>query len=86
MPPPSPTDVDKAICQLDSLLKPQQGDGQHGYHDPGLDYTLCTHLEMMVSFLRIYRMHGYDGWIAASEQSAEIAGKKSGWMERRLRE
>ena len=47
--------------------------------DPGFDYTLRTCLELMVNFLHIYRLNGYQGWIAASKQAASIAGKNPKW-------
>jgi len=41
---------------------------------------------MMLHFLRIYQINGYEGWIASSEQAARIGGQKAKWTARRLRE
>ena len=41
---------------------------------------------MMLHFLRIYQINGYEGWIASSEQAARIGGRKAKWTARRLRE
>jgi hypothetical protein len=49
--------------------------------------TLCTCLELMANFLQIYRLHGYKGWIAASQQAAMISRKeKPNWMAQWLQE
>jgi len=83
--PPNPDLVDLRISNLDQILRPKRKAGD-GYMDPGFNYTLRTRLELMANFLRIYRLNGYHGWIAASKQAASIAGKNPEWMARRLRE
>ena len=80
---PNPDLVDLWILDLEHILRPKRKAGD-GYMDPGFDYTLCTHLELMANFLHIYRLNGYQGWIAASKQAASIAGKNPEWMARRL--
>ena len=81
--PPNPDLVDLQILDLEHTLQPKRK-ACDGYMDPGFDYTLCTRLELMVNFLCIYQLNGYQGWIAASKQAASIAGKNPEWIARRL--
>ena len=81
---PNPDLVDLRILDLEQILQPKRK-ADDSYMDPGFDYTLHTHLELMANFLRIYWLNGYQGWIAASKQAARITGKNPEWMVRWLR-
>jgi len=84
-PPPGPDHVDQRIKDIENILHPKRKTG-YGHIDSDLNYTLRTRLEMMLHFLRIYQINGYEGWIASSEQAARIGGRKAKWTARRLRE
>jgi len=83
--PPNPDLVDLWILDLEHILLPKRKAGD-GYMDPGFDYTLHSHLELMANFLCIYWLNGYQGWISASKQTASSAGKNPEWMARWLHE
>jgi len=80
---PAPQTVDQRIGELEKILRPNRKTG-YGYIDIKMNYTLHTHLEMMLQFLRIYRFNGYKAWAASSAQAATISGHNSQWMARRL--
>ena len=86
-PPPkallAPQIVDQQIGDLEKILHPKRKTG-YGYIDIKMNYTLHTHLEMMLQFLRIYQFNGYEAWVASSAQAATISGHYSPWMARRL--
>jgi len=84
-PPPNPDLVNLRILDLEHILRPKRKAGDC-YMDPGFDYTLHTHLELMANFLCIYQLNGYQGWISAAKQAARVAGKNPEWMARQLRE
>src|SRR5882724_5985791 len=68
-PPPkallAPQIVDQQIGDLEKILHPKRKTG-YGYIDIKMNYTLHTHLEMMLQFLCIYQFNGYEAWVASS--------------------
>jgi len=76
-PPPGPNHVDQWIKDIENILHPKWKTG-YGHIDSDLNYTLKTCLEMMLHFLHIYQINGYEGWISSSKQAARIGGQQDG--------
>ena len=83
--PPVPKVVDQQILELKDILHPRCNTG-YGSIDPELNHTLCTHLAMMLHFLCIYQLNGYQHWINSSAQVATLYGWNILWTARRLHE
>ncbi|KAJ7315809.1 hypothetical protein DFH08DRAFT_971818 [Mycena albidolilacea] len=72
--PPSAQNVDTAISKLNNILHPSRGPNTPGYKSVETNRVLLAHLELMLSFLRLYVSGGYTAW----PQSADIIAKSVG--------
>jgi hypothetical protein len=84
VPPPSALEVEDVIALVKRTLRPPRDTG-YGYKAVQLDEVLRTRLEMISTFLHLYRHAKYKGWKECSEVAAVSSGRGH-WLARHLQE